>query len=288
MLTRRRALALAAAMPAASAHAGSGEAQPEPGPVLRFYTRCRYGQLHGRGSGSGNASPLIAFHQVPNSSQVFEAFLPLIGRDRRAMALDTPGYGMSDPAPDPQSILDYAEAMVDAHRAMDLPPADLLGYHTGAAIALAFAARHPERVRRLLLVAVPVFSAAERESFGALPPIPFDEAGDWARTEWQRTIRWRGPDQSLVSLKRGFAEKLRPGARERGATAIAAFDTGAALAASRHPLMIVRPRDDLWEATGRAMALRPDAPALALPDYGHGLFDVIPARMAAIARDFFA
>jgi pimeloyl-ACP methyl ester carboxylesterase len=256
--------------------------------VERFYTRCRFGQLHGRAAGAGTSTPLLAFHQVPNSGQVFEAFLPLIGTDRRGLALDTPGYGMSDPAPEPQSILDYADAMADAHQALALPPVDLLGYHTGAAIALALAARHPARVRRLLLVAVPVFSAAERASFGALPPIPFDEEGEWVRAEWARTMRWRGPGQSLESLKRGFAEKLRPGARERGARATAAFDTGAALAAAVQPLMIVRPRDDLWEATGRAMALRPDVPAVAFPDHGHGLFDIIPERMATLARDFLA
>jgi pimeloyl-ACP methyl ester carboxylesterase len=286
MLTRRTLVSLAA-LPVMALAAGV-PARATTAIVTRFYTSCRFGQLHGRGFGSGKQTPLIALHQVPNSSQVFDRFLPLIGTDRQALALDTPGYGMSDPSPDPQSIIDYADAMADAHRALGLPAADLLGYHTGAAIALAMASRHPALVRRLLLVAVPTFSPEERSSFGALPPIPFDEGGDWACLEWQRTMRWRGPGQSLESLKRGFAEKLRPGARERGASAIAAFDTAAALRGATHPIMIVRPRDDLWEATGRAVALRPDVPALELPDHGHGLFDAIPERMAAIARAFMA
>jgi pimeloyl-ACP methyl ester carboxylesterase len=103
-------------------------------------------------------------------------------------------------------------------------PIDLIGYHTGAAIAVALATRGRLAIRRIMLVAVPVFSEAERASFGALSPIAFDEAGDWAREEWRRSWRWRSPGQSRSSVLRGFAEKMRPGARERGATAIAAYD----------------------------------------------------------------
>jgi pimeloyl-ACP methyl ester carboxylesterase len=230
---------------------------------------------------------LLCFHQVPNSSQIYTEFLSMVATDRLAIAFDTPGYGMSDPATDPQTIGAYADAIEDGVAALGLAGAvDLLGYHTGAAIAAELAARGRLAVRRVMLVAVPVFTETERASFGALPPIPFDEEGDWAREEWRRSWRWRGPGQLRASVLRTFAEKMRPGARERGARAIAAYDMAKALSRIRQPLMIVRPKDDLWDATARARTLRRDTAYSELPELGHGMWEVAPGRMAALVRRF--
>jgi pimeloyl-ACP methyl ester carboxylesterase len=266
-----------------------GYAGVDPTRVERGYAPCRYGQVHLRRAFGGDMKPpVLCFHQVPNSGQVFEQFLERIGADRLAIAFDTPGYGMSDPAPDPQTIEAYARGLGDAIGSLGLAdrPVDLVGYHTGAAIAASLAAGGELRVRRMVLVAVPVFSAAERASFGAQPPIAFDEDGDWAREEWRRSWHWRGPGQSRESVLRTFAEKMRPGARERGARAIAAFDMAGALRASTAPLLLVRPKDDLWEATGRALDLRPDVGHVELPGLGHGVWEVAPQRMDEIVRQF--
>jgi pimeloyl-ACP methyl ester carboxylesterase len=282
----RRALVVGVA---AASVAPIGHAGDDPPRVERAYAPCRYGQVHLRRVAGGNANPpVLCFHQVPNSGQVFERFLERIGTDRLAIAFDTPGYGMSDPAPDPQTIEAYAGGLADAVGALGLAdrPVDLIGYHTGAAIAAALAAGGKVRVRRMVLFAVPVFSAPERASFGAQPPIPFDEEGDWAREEWRRSWRWRGPGQSRESVLRTFAEKMRPGARERGARAIAAFDMAGALRASTTPLLLVRPKDDLWEATGRAFDLRPDVGHVELPDLGHGVWEVATRRVDEIVRQF--
>jgi hypothetical protein len=104
---------------------------------------------------------------------------------------------------------------------------------------------------------VPVFTETERARFGALPPIPFDEEGDWAREEWRRSWRWRGPGQTRADVLRTYAEKMRPGARERGATAIAAYDMAGALRAVRQPLLIVRPEG---RSVGRDRARARPAP----------------------------
>lgn len=281
----RRTLLAAPVLTAAGA-AMASDVRASAG-VERFYVSCRFGQLHMRRAGTSAArTPVLMFHQVPNSGQIFEAVLPLLGEDRRVFAADTPGYGMSDPAPDPQSIAAYADAMADGIRALGLEAVDLVGYHTGAAIAAALAQRPDIHVRRLALVAVPVFTAAERASFGSLPPIPFDEDGDWAREEWRRSWHWRGPGQTREDVLKTFAEKMRPGARLRGATAIAAYDMAASLTAVTVPLMIVRPKDDLWDATARARALRPDAGYKELPEFGHGLWAAAPALMNDLLRAF--
>jgi pimeloyl-ACP methyl ester carboxylesterase len=259
--------------------------------VRRSYVDTRFGQVHLRavvpGKEEQQKRPLMALHLSPNSGQVFSSFLPLIGRDRIAVAPDYPGYGMSDAIPGKQTLSDYAAAMLDVRDALGLEgPVDLLGYHTGAGVALEMARQRPQACGRLALVAVPLLTETERAAGAALPPIEFDVEGDFAREEWRRSWRWRGPGQSLESVLATFSEKMRPGARERGARAILAYDVRTALREAEHPLMIVRVKDDLWEPSARARALRPDARYVELPEYGHGLFHVAPERMDTILRKF--
>ncbi len=288
MMLRRDVLGAGLSASVAASSANAGSAQPV---VRRRYAANRFGQAHVREAVGGRSGPpLLCFHQAPNSSQTFEPAMPDLARDRTVLAFDTPGYGMSDPAPDPQTIESYADGLADAiaELRLDRRGVDLLGYHTGAAIAASIALGGRVRVRRIALVAVPVFTPEERARFGALTPIPFDEDGDWAREEWRRSWRWRGPGQTRESVLRTYGEKMRPGARERGAKAIAAYDMADALRRLDRPLMIVRPRDDLWDATARAQAIRPDAVSLDLPDHGHGLWDAAPEALRTALRTFLA
>lgn len=260
--------------------------------VERAYVDSRFGQLHVRVTGpTGNSEtrglPLILLHQVPNSSQVFETFMPLIAADRRVIAFDLPGFGMSDAVTGGETINNYAKAVLDGIENLGFDRIDILGYHTGAAVAVEIDRLRPALVRRVALVSVPILTEEEREQFAALPPIPFDESGEFAKQEWQRSMRWRGPGQSTESVKRTFAEKMRPGARERGASAVVGYDLAATLADLSKPLLIVRPKDDLWDATLRARPLAGDAVWIDLADFGHGLFEVAGDSMATIVREFF-
>ncbi|MDJ0657325.1 MAG: alpha/beta hydrolase [Xanthomonadales bacterium] len=257
--------------------------------VRRDYVDGGSGQLHIRISGDmGKATrdrpALVLLHQVPNSSQVFESFMPQMAKRGPVIAFDLPGFGMSDPVAD--TIEAYAEAILAGLDYLSVDRIDLLGYHTGAAVAAEMIRKKPQLVRRLVLAAVPILTSDERQRFAALPPIPFDPSGDFARTEFQRSMKWRGPGQTVDSVKRTFAEKMRPGARERGATAVVAYDLAAVLPQIARPTLVLRPRDDLWEATLRARPLLPDAEWVDLPDYGHGLFEVASELLAELIGDF--
>lgn len=270
----------------------SGAEDGSAAELKRGYADSRFGQIHYRISRPVHQTEehpaLVALHLSPNSGQVFSTFLPLMGRDRIALAPDYPGYGMSDPIAGVQRIGDYAAAMLDVIEYLDIEtPVDLLGYHTGTAVALEMAQQQPASVRRILLVAVPVLTQEERAAGAALPMIVFDEGGEFAKEEWRRSWKWRGPGQSKASVLATFSEKMRPGVRERGAKAILAYDIAPTLKAAVQPLMIVRVQDDLWAATARARALRPDAGYVELPEYGHGLFHAAPGRMEEVAREFF-
>lgn len=261
--------------------------------LRRLYVDCRYGQLHVRSAfpssgGFDELTTLICLHQSPMSSRVFAPFLGLMGSDRSVFAPDTPGFGESDPPPGPPAIADYAGAIIDFLDQMRLRQVDLLGYHTGAAIAAEVAIARPEQVRRVVMVAVPVVTDAERAAFKRDPwPVPVREDGTHLLEEWQRTLRWRGPGVSLEQLAQGFAEKLRNGSRAWwGAAAALHYAAAERLPQLRQPVLVLRPKDDLWEATLRARELLPQARFIDLAEYGFGVFDLAPEVIAREARAF--
>ena len=61
-----------------------------------------------------------------------------------------------------------------------------------------------------------------------------------------------------------------------GHRAAFAFPVADALNKLQHPVAILNPGDDLWQATRRAPALRPDARYLEMPDWKHGFLHQVP------------
>lgn len=259
--------------------------------LRKGYCDSRFGQIHFRyymaKKEKLKQNPVVFLHLSPNSSQVFTKILPKLGIDRIAIAPDYPGYGMSDSIPGSQKISDYAKAMLDVIDSLGLAPKiDLLGYHTGSAVAVEMAKQRPELFNKLALVAVPVLTEIERKNGAALPKIPFDTLGDFAKKEWQSSWKWRGPGQSQNSVYSTFSAKMRPGTRERGAQAILAYDLEPELKKVSHPVLLVNVKDDLWEVTKRAKKILPKAQYLEIPEHGHGLFHAVPEKMDSIIRNF--
>jgi pimeloyl-ACP methyl ester carboxylesterase len=261
--------------------------------VRRMYVDCRFGQMHLRTAFSGNGgfdelTPLVCLHQSPMSGRVFEPFLSLMGTDRTAYAPDTPGFGESDPPTGPPTIEDYAGAVGDFLDHLRLRRVDLLGYHTGACIAAELAIARPEQVRRVVMVAAPVFTEVEREAFDrARWPVPLREDGAHLVEEWQRSLRWRGPGITLEQVAASFADKLRNGPRAWWGAHAAMHWAGAdRLPRVSQPVLVLRPRDDLWDVTPRARPLLPRATFTDLPEQGFGLFDASAAVVAGHVRRF--
>ncbi|NBX87605.1 MAG: alpha/beta hydrolase, partial [Bacteroidetes bacterium] len=76
-------------------------------------------------------------------------------------AFDTPGFGLSDPLPvDSPSVEDFADALADTLGALGIAQVATYGRHTGASIAVEFAARHPERCSMALADGFAVFAKA--------------------------------------------------------------------------------------------------------------------------------
>jgi haloalkane dehalogenase len=99
--------------------------------------------------GSG---PVVVFlHGNPTSSYLWRNVMPLVSDRARCLAPDLIGMGDSGKPPIAYRYADhvrYLEAWFDALQLSDFV---LVGYDWGGVLALDFAARHPERVRGLVV-----------------------------------------------------------------------------------------------------------------------------------------
>ena len=135
------------------------------------YVATPMGQVHYRDIGPRDAKvPLLLIHQAWMSMIEFaEAQNELARLGYRSIALDTPGHGLSDPAPGQPTIADLADNLVPVLDQLKIGKVIVVGHHTGSLIAAAFAARHPDRVTALVLHGNPYFNQAEAAAALAQP-----------------------------------------------------------------------------------------------------------------------
>jgi pimeloyl-ACP methyl ester carboxylesterase len=119
--------------------------------MRRGYAETDIGQIHYREMGTGDA--VLLFHQTASSSVHFGRVMPLLAdRGYRGIAMDTPGFGMSDPPPGPpQNMGHYARAALGVLDHLRVERANVAGMRTGASIAIELAASRPDRVDKLVL-----------------------------------------------------------------------------------------------------------------------------------------
>ncbi len=137
-----------------------------------------------RAQGAGPAAILL--HGAPQSSRALAALgAAVAAAGLCAIMPDTPGAGHSDPLPTPNlQIPDLADALAAFADAIGLRRFALYGTHTGAAIAAAFAARHPARVTALVLDGIPAWTASERAAYRDAYAPPFLPSPDGAHLTW--------------------------------------------------------------------------------------------------------
>jgi pimeloyl-ACP methyl ester carboxylesterase len=222
------------------------------------------------------------------SGAIYENLLAEMGRDRLAVAPDTPGYGASDAPPQPPEIADYAAAMGDAMDLLGIDSADCLGFHTGSKIALELALQRPRAIRHLVLISTPVYNneemAAMRAGFG---PLRVAEDGSHLVEYWDALRRWRGPGQTAEMIMRYYPDHMRGGERRHwGHRAALNYRYEDALPRAAQPILVINTNDDLVQYTRRAAPLLRNGRIQELPGWGHGFLDLHTAEFAAMLREF--
>lgn len=258
-------------------------------PIRKSYIDGRWGQVHVRECGAG--APLLLLHQSPLSGRMFEAAMaPLAARGLHVAAVDTAGYGNSDSAPQAPSISEHAEAVVNVLDALGWERCHLLGHHTGASIAAAFAARHGDRLQRLILNGVPLLSKEELAHFMTyeFKPLLPEADGSHLLQAWNQRLQASPGWTNLRAMHRYTVEMLAINETfHLGFQAALRHDMTDDLNRITVPTLIfTNTGEDLYEASKRAAALREDFAFAELDGGTHDIVDEQPEAWAAAVADF--
>jgi pimeloyl-ACP methyl ester carboxylesterase len=259
--------------------------------IRRSFVDCKFGQMHLHlGSPVAPAVPerpaLLCIHQTPKSSRQMLRLARNLATDRLVYAPDLPGFGDSDPPTEPPRLQDYAQCLWQMLDWLNVGQVDVLGNHTGAMNAVELALQHPDQVRRLVLIGIPVLSDEEQAAIRQEPfPLPSRSDGSHLTAEWVRTSRWAGPGQTRQMLREGFLDKLKAGDTGYwGALAASHYPMAERLPRVRQPILAIGPQDDLWEISPRAEPLIRNGTFERWPDFGFGVLEVAPERLNAAIR----
>jgi pimeloyl-ACP methyl ester carboxylesterase len=130
-------------------------------------------RLHYRDSGNPNLPAIVLIHGFGASLHTWEAWAQDLQKDFRVIRFDLPGFGLTGPEP----MQNYSDDRVNALLIKLLDTANIqkvtmIGNSIGGRIAWYFAAKHPERTEKLVLISPDGFKSPGI-SYNNQPEIPW-------------------------------------------------------------------------------------------------------------------
>jgi 2-hydroxymuconate-semialdehyde hydrolase len=249
----------------------------------------------------GQGSPVLLLHGSGPGVTAWANWrvtLPELAATRRVIAPDMVGFGHTErPAGIRYDMDGWVRQAIDLIDALELPKVDLVGNSFGGALALALAIRHPDRVRRLVLMG----------SVGVTFPITPGLDAVWGYTPSIANMRGLldvfAHDRSLVSdelaelryrasIQPGYQEAFAamfPAPRQRWVDAMASAE--ADLRALPHSTLVVHGREDQVIPLSNSLTLAqwiPDAQLHVFGRCGHWTQIEHAARFSRLVGDFLA
>ncbi len=236
-------------------------------------------------------------------------WLDFLADDGRAVYIDIRGHGRSSAPPDAEgyALTAAGDDLAELARVRRDGPVDVVGHGLGGTIALIFAARHPETVRRVVLID-PLRDGSQIRALDARGKAALGETG-WARLRAlltpQGTLRdsrnlpvfvrgmgalwWHTvPSMAVVQqMTRGVV--YRPDAAANFDTDALSVDTRITAADVRAPTLVVSGNDDRVYLPGESRALAavlPHGSYAQIAPAGHLPYVEAPGIFARVVRDF--
>jgi pimeloyl-ACP methyl ester carboxylesterase len=213
--------------------------------VERHFVGVPAGVVHYAVCGTGD--PVLLLHQTPRSWDEYRDVLPLLGRARRAIAMDTIGFGDSSRLPRGEdSIERWADVAISLLDALGIERASVIGHHTGGYIAVEMAAAWPERVSALVLSGValhPVGKRLEHARTAQVDDASSELDGSHLVELWRQRAGFYPED--IVLLERFIVDCLRAGdLAAEGHRVVARYPVEQRLPLLSCPVLLIAPTDD--------------------------------------------
>lgn len=205
--------------------------------------------------GEGDATPVLLLHGSGPGVTAWANWrfnLPVLAQSRRVVAPDMVGFGYTERPEGVQYNLDtWVQHGIDFLNALGLDQVDVVGNSYGGALALAMAIRHPDRVRRLVLM------GAAGVDFELTPGLDAVWGYTPSLEHMRELIKTFAFNQNLVSdelaelryrasVRPGYQEAFSamfPAPRQRWIDALASPE--AAIRAVQQETLIIHGRDDV-------------------------------------------
>ena len=233
---------------------------------MRAYIDGPDGQIHYQMFGEGK--PLLLCHQAPTCSVQFQAVLhPLADKGFKVIAIDNPGFGMSDGPSAPPSIeREYLNATMAVMDALKIERAHIAGHHTGSMLAVEAANRYPQRFDKVVLHGPLLLEAEELPQWRA-NMVPKEEAlgipsadGSHLSEAWNWRASHARQMTAVAAINRHILWQAMAGEKSwYGHHACFNYDQIASVRQLRQPcLMLTNTGDLVHDISSRIRTIRPD------------------------------
>jgi 3-oxoadipate enol-lactonase len=194
----------------------------------------------------GSGPDLVILHSLLADRSAFDRVAPALSKKRRVWLVNLPGYGASRPAG--TSVEDYADRIASLFPSLNLGEPDVLGNGFGGFIAVALAARHGARVRRL--IAAPALAAFPEPAKQPLRGLAERVAKEGMSGALDVAIRRMFPERfiaanpSVVEERKQALVKADPACFRTACLALAALDLSPVLGNVRNQTLVMAGSED--------------------------------------------
>jgi pimeloyl-ACP methyl ester carboxylesterase len=260
--------------------------------------------IHTRSGGSGPA--VVLLHGYGETGDMWAPLAADLARDHTVIVPDLRGLGLSSKPAGGFDKKTQAADVAALLAAFDVRQADVVAHDIGNMVAFQFAARYPERLRRLVLIDAPVPGVGPWEEILKNPLLWHFRFGG---PDMERLVAGReriyldrfwnefsaSPDRFTEPSRRHYAALYAlPGAMHSGFAQFAAFDQDAIdnrafLAGSRlkMPILAVGGEKSFGPVMATVMrAAGDDVTQGIVPDSGHWIMEENPRATIRLVREF--
>ncbi len=248
---------------------------------------------------AGSGTPVILIHGSGPGVSAWSNWrlaIPYLAERLHVFAYDQIGFGYTElPEQHTYSLERWTEHLFSFMQAVGVERAHLIGNSMGAAVALAAAVQHPERVNKLILMG----------PMGVRFPISDGLASVWGYTpsvaNMKQLIDIFAYDRKLVTdelAEQRYRASIRPGMqdafssmfpepRQKSVDALAAYEDS--LAGIQHPTLMFHGREDRvipLVASQKLLNILPDVQLHVFSHCGHWTMIEHKAEFNRLTRDF--
>jgi len=262
------------------------------------------GRIHYIDEGEGR--PLLLMHGNPDWSFLYRKMIPLLRDDFRCIAMDYPGFGLSD-HPDVYGYRprDHGQVVTELVRHLDLEDAVILGQDWGGPIGMDVASRDPDRFSALVFGNTFFFPALRLQRiFGTIMKSDFMRHQVMKRSLFVRRILPALLQARLSDAEFAHYDEVAPTYRSRiGHATFVASIVGerewlTELERRVDATLLDKPMLRIFGYKDKPLTTKefvakweekyPDAITLDLPDAGHFWQEDEPAKVSAAIRKTYA